>query len=67
MISVEQALEILHKNIPEPVQKYVPLDQAYGCCVSEDIYAPESSPRYTNSAMDGFAVQAKDTYGASDG
>ncbi len=60
MISVEQALEILHKNIPEPVRKYVPLDQAYGCCVSEDLYAPESSPRYTNSAMDGFAVRWDD-------
>lgn len=60
MISVEQALAILHKNIPKPVQQYVPLDQAYGCCVSEDIYAPESSPRYTNSAMDGFAVRWDD-------
>ena len=60
MISVEQALAILHQNIPEPVQQYLPLDQAYGCCVSEDIYAPESSPRYTNSAMDGFAVRWDD-------
>ncbi len=66
MISVEQALEILHKNIPEPVQKYVPLDQAYGCCVSEDIYAPESSPRYTNSAMDGFAVRWDDCHQAAE-
>ncbi|RZW13631.1 MAG: hypothetical protein EX260_11240, partial [Desulfobulbaceae bacterium] len=50
MISVEQALAILHENIPEPVEKYVPLSQAYNCRLSEDIHAPESSPRYTNSA-----------------
>lgn len=60
MISVEKALAILHENIPEPSQKYIPLEQAYNCRVCEDVYAPESSPRYTNSAMDGFAVKWKD-------
>lgn len=65
MISVEQALAILHENIPEPVEKYVPLSQAYDCRLSEDVYAPESSPRYTNSAMDGFAVRWEDCRDAS--
>jgi molybdopterin molybdotransferase len=60
MISVEQALAILHDNIPDPVEKYVPLGQAYGCRLSEDIFAQEPSPRYTNSAMDGFAVRWED-------
>jgi molybdopterin molybdotransferase len=66
MITVEQALAILHENIPEPTQKSVPLGQAYGCRLSEDLYAPESSPRYTNSAMDGFAVRWKDCRHASE-
>lgn len=60
MISVQEALAILHENIPEPRRKSVPLNQAYHCYVSEDIYAPEPSPRYTNSAMDGFAVRWAD-------
>lgn len=65
MISVEQALAILHDNIPEPTQKNIPLEQAYNCRVCEDIYAPESSPRYTNSAMDGFALRWMDCQHAS--
>ena len=60
MISVKDALEILHNNIPKPVRRQVKLDHAYGCYLCEDIFAPESSPRYTNSAMDGFALRFKD-------
>jgi molybdopterin molybdotransferase len=60
MISVQEALAILHDNIPEPQRELMPLDQAYKCYVCEDIYAPEPSPRYTNSAMDGFAVRWAD-------
>jgi molybdopterin molybdotransferase len=66
MISVEQALAILHDNIPEPVQKHIPLEQAYNCRVCENIYAPEASPRYTNSAMDGFAVKWADCQHATE-
>jgi len=57
VISVQDALVILHDNIPEPKRELIPLGQAYNCYVSEDIHAPEPSPRYTNSAMDGFAVR----------
>ncbi len=60
MISVEQALTLLHENIPAPSKEYIPLEQAYNCRVCEDILAPEASPRYTNSAMDGFAVRWED-------
>lgn len=65
MISVDQALAILHDNIPNPLKRRVPLAQAYGCRVSEDIFTPEASPRYTNSAMDGFAVRWEDCKSAS--
>jgi molybdopterin molybdotransferase len=60
VISVEQALEILHDNIPEPCIENVPLEQAYHCFSGVDIHAPEPSPRYTNSAMDGYAVRWND-------
>ncbi len=60
MISVEEALRILHENIPRPRQELVSLEEAYNCYLAEDIHAPESSPRYTNSAMDGFAVRWAD-------
>ena len=65
MISVEDALKILHKNIPPPRQDHISLERAYDCYTSDDIYAPESSPRYTNSAMDGYAVRWVDCENAS--
>lgn len=60
MISVQVALKILQNNLPQPQIERVILDQAFGCHLSEDIRAPESSPRYTNSAMDGFALRWDD-------
>jgi len=66
MISVQEAREILAKNLPQPKAVNVELEQALGYYLSEDIPAPEASPRYTNSAMDGFAVRYADCYTSSD-
>jgi molybdopterin molybdotransferase len=57
MISVQEALHILHENIPIPKTELVALEEAHDCILSIDVKAPESSPRYTNSAMDGFALR----------
>ncbi len=44
----------------------IPLDEnALGRVLSEPIWAKVSSPHYHASAMDGFAVRAKDTAGAT--
>lgn len=43
----------------------VSLNDALGRFISEDIIARDSSPRFDNSAMDGFAVSASDTKRAS--
>jgi molybdopterin molybdotransferase len=43
----------------------VPLQQAMNCVLSEDIIAKEDLPRFDRSAVDGFAVRAEDTFGAS--
>lgn len=66
MISVQEALHILQENMPEPRLEMVTLEQAYGCYLSEDVKAPESSPRYTSSAMDGFALCYADCPKASE-
>ena len=62
MISVPEALEILRNNIPAPRASHIPLSAAFGYRLSQDILAPEPSPRYTSSAMDGFAVQWQDMH-----
>lgn len=44
----------------------IPLDeQALGRVLAEPVWAKISSPHYHASAMDGFAVRAKDTWGAA--
>ena len=43
----------------------IPLDQALGRVTSEPVWARMSSPHYHSAAMDGVAVRAHDTHGAS--
>lgn len=63
MISIHEAIAIIKENIPAPEAAGCPLDQAVGRYLAEDIRAPEPSPRYTNSAMDGYAVRWADLNG----
>jgi molybdopterin molybdotransferase len=65
MISIREALNILENNLPEPRIDIVELSQAHGRYLAESITAPEPSPRYTNSAMDGYAVRWSDVMDAS--
>ncbi len=44
----------------------VPLDRAYGRVTAEAVWAEQSSPHYHAAAMDGYAILAADTIGASD-
>jgi molybdopterin molybdotransferase len=61
MISVEEALErILAQITPLPVTS-VPLPQALGLVLAEDVIAQEDIPPFANSAMDGFALLSKDS------
>lgn len=44
----------------------LPLEQALGRITSEPVWARTSSPHYDSSAMDGVAVRAADTVGATE-
>lgn len=44
----------------------VPLAEALGRVLAADVTAPHSLPPFDNSAMDGFALRAADTAGASE-
>jgi len=65
MISIQEALQILEENLPDPRIDTVDLEEAHGRYLAEAISAPEPSPRYTNSAMDGYAVRWSDVMAAS--
>lgn len=64
MIAIQDALKIIQDNITAPQTMQLDIDLALGRYLVEDIYAPESSPRFTNSAMDGYAVRWQDVKGA---
>ncbi|MBW2471640.1 MAG: molybdopterin molybdotransferase MoeA [Deltaproteobacteria bacterium] len=65
MISIQEALRILQENLPDPKIDTVDLTDAFGRYLAEPVVAPEGSPRYTNSAMDGYALRWADVMAAS--
>lgn len=65
MIRVEEALEnILDAVSPLGLEK-VNLFEALGRVIGEDVHAGRAIPPKDNSAMDGYALRAEDTRGAS--
>jgi molybdopterin molybdotransferase len=60
MIAIQEALSIIQRNQPSSRPESVELSEAGGRILAGDILAPEPSPRYTNSAMDGFALRWED-------
>ncbi|GAB4337153.1 MAG: molybdopterin molybdotransferase MoeA [Desulfobulbaceae bacterium] len=65
MISIEEALQIIRNNMPVPATCEYALDEAVDRILAEDVFAPEGSPRFTNSAMDGYAVRWEDVRNAA--
>lgn len=65
--SVEEATQVLLENIKIQRLKTVKtsLSEALNRVLAEDIIAEEDLPRSDRSAVDGFAVKAADTFGAS--
>ncbi|MFQ5952883.1 MAG: gephyrin-like molybdotransferase Glp [Candidatus Omnitrophota bacterium] len=65
MINIEKAQSIILKSIGVLSSKESKLDQALDRVLAEDIYAGCDVPLLDNSAMDGFAVRARDVQGTS--
>jgi molybdopterin molybdotransferase len=65
MITVEEALERIlgYVEVLEPEEK--PLLEALGQVLAEDVASTFDIPPLDNTAMDGYAVRAEDTRGAS--
>ena len=61
MISVEEALARILTEITPLNVRQVPLPEASGLVLSQDIVAQEDIPPFANSAMDGFALLSRDS------
>lgn len=65
MISVEEALDKILAHVAVLPPQGVPLLGALGLAVAEDVYSEFDIPPLDNTSMDGYAVQAASTAGAS--
>lgn len=64
----DDACRILLENLrPSPERERVPIAQALDRVLAADVISPTDLPTFPRSTMDGFAVRAVDTYGASEG
>lgn len=52
--------------LPQLGEEELPLEDCRGRFLARDVYAPEDLPANHRSAMDGYAVQARETFGASE-
>jgi len=60
-ISFDESMNIVNSTYIEPTQIVeVPLMQAQGMHLGEDIIASSNSPEYPTSAMDGYAIRFED-------
>jgi molybdopterin molybdotransferase len=65
MISVEEARERILAHFTRLPAERKPLLEAVGQVLAEDVVAPFDIPPLDNTGMDGYAVRAQDTAGAS--
>lgn len=67
VLSPDEALALICEKV-NPLNKIrtVPLLQALGCTLAEDICADEYVPGFDRSTVDGYALRASDSFGCSE-
>lgn len=65
MLSVDEAFERIIRVFEPLNAEVVPLREAFGRVLAEDVYSEYNIPPFDNSAMDGYAVRWEDTRGAT--
>ncbi len=65
MIPLDEAQARIARDISTLPAADVPLAEARGLVLAENIFSVEAIPPFANTAMDGFAVRSSDTAGAS--
>ncbi len=60
MLSVEEALDLVEKHCSPLAPRRVPLGEAAGLVLAEDIASDIDSPPYDKAMMDGYAVRSLD-------
>ena len=68
LVPPSEALASLMNALPEylPGEELVDVLDAVGRLTTRDVRAPHPLPSFPRSTVDGYAVRASDTYGASE-
>lgn len=68
LVTPDEAREMLfHRLRITRIHETVSTDHALGKITADDIHSPQDLPAFRRSTVDGYAVQARDTHGASEG
>ncbi len=63
----DRVLKLVTEQFKPLESEKLPLTQAGGRCLVKTVYAPEDVPGFNRSTVDGYAVAARDTFGAGEG
>ncbi len=63
--SLEQVLELTCEFSPKPSEQ-VPVSEAFSRVLARDIFAPLDMPGFRRATMDGYALEARSSFGASE-
>jgi molybdopterin molybdotransferase len=68
LLPPDQAREELLSHLSQPVivPDALAVDSALGRVIASDVIAPHPLPEFPRTTVDGYAVRAKDTFGATD-
>ncbi|MFO7952308.1 MAG: molybdopterin molybdotransferase MoeA [Bacillota bacterium] len=65
--SPEEVLNLIGEQFKALASKTLKLEKAGGLVLAEAVYSPENVPDFNRSTVDGYAVAARDTFGAGEG
>jgi len=60
-VTIEKALELIYTNTKQKSLKIIPIEEALGYILAQNVEASHNLPPYDNSAMDGYAVKIEDS------
>jgi molybdopterin biosynthesis enzyme len=66
LMSLSEARELALKNAPDLGTEKVPVGEALGRVLAGPVKIEIDVPHFAKAAMDGYAVRAEDTFGASE-
>ena len=66
VVPLEKALEVIDSFPLEPKVEKVPLEEALGRVLAENLSSPIDVPPFDRATVDGYAVRAEDTFMASE-